>query len=43
TADIIAAQLLLIDALVGNNSVQDRQDKRDAACNMLRRHRRMGA
>ncbi|SFB96589.1 hypothetical protein SAMN05216344_106120 [Polaromonas sp. OV174] len=42
TADIIAAQLLLTDALVGNNSLQDRESKREAARNMLRPHRRMG-
>lgn len=43
TPDIIAAQLLLIDTLVGNNSTQDRQDKRAAALTILRRHRNMGA
>ena len=43
TADIIAAQLLLVDALVGRNSVQDREDKRTGAFNMLRMHRNMGA
>ena len=42
TPDIIAAQLLLVDALVGNNSLQDRQDKRTAAINMLRPHRNAG-
>lgn len=43
TPDIIAAQLLLVDVLVGNNSTQDRQDKRAAALTILRRHRNMGA
>lgn len=43
TPDIIAAQLLLVDVLVGNNSVQDRQAKQTAAEAMLRRHRNMGA
>ena len=43
TADIIAAQLLLVDALVGNNSLQDRDDKRRAAKDMLLPHRNMGA
>lgn len=43
TPDIIAAQLLLVDALVGNNSLQDRDDKRRAAKDMLLPHRNMGA
>ena len=43
TPDIIAAQLLLVDVLVCNNSTQDRQDKRAAALTILRRHRNMGA
>ena len=43
TPDIIAAQLLLVDVLVGNNSTQDREDKKAAAFNMLRLHRNMGA
>jgi len=42
TADIIAAQLLLIDVLVGANDVKAQQSKREAAYNMLRRHRNMG-
>jgi hypothetical protein len=41
--DIIAAQLLLADALVGSNDVQNRVNKREAAFSILRRHRRMGA
>lgn len=43
TADIIAAQLLLVDVLVGNNSAADRDDKRVAAHNILRPHRNLGA
>jgi hypothetical protein len=42
TPDIIAAQLLLIDVLVGANDVKAQQSKREAAYNMLRRHRNMG-
>lgn len=42
TADIISAQLLLADALVGTNDVQARDSKRTAAFNILRRHRNMG-
>lgn len=43
TPDIIAAQLLLVDVLVGSNSVQDRENKQTAAFNMMRMHRNMGA
>lgn len=43
TADIIAAQLLLIDVLVANNSLQERESKEAAARSMLRPHRRQGA
>ena len=42
-ADIISAQLLLVDVAVGNNSLQDRESKRTAAYSILRRHRNMGA
>lgn len=40
--DIIAAQLLLLDAALGNNATQDRESKRTTAFNILRRHRNMG-
>lgn len=40
--DIISAQLLLADALVGANDVQGRDSKRTAAFNILRRHRNVG-
>lgn len=43
TEDIIAAQLLLVDHLVGNNTQQDRDSKEQAALSMLRLHRNMGA
>lgn len=43
TPDIIAAQLLLVDVLIGANSVQDREAKETAARSMLRPHRNMGA
>ncbi|WP_052712031.1 hypothetical protein [Paracidovorax citrulli] len=43
TADIIAAQLLLADALVGNNDQRERDSKRSAAMAILRLHRNMGA
>lgn len=43
TPDIIAAQLLLVDVLVGNNGLQDKDAKEKAAYNMLRFHRNMGA
>jgi hypothetical protein len=43
TPDIIAAQLLLVDALVANNSEDDVESKRSRAMSMLRRHRNMGA
>lgn len=42
TPDIIAAQLLLADVLVGNNSTQDRESKHAAALTILRRHRNQG-
>ncbi len=42
TPDIIAAQLLLVDALVGANSVKDQAAKRDAAFDMLFPHRYTG-
>lgn len=41
--DIIAAQLLLIDAVVGRNSDESADLKRQRAFSMLRRHRNMGA
>lgn len=43
TADIIAAQLLLIDGLVNNNSDEGADLKRSRAYRMLIRHRNMGA
>lgn len=43
TPDIIAAQLLLIDALVNNNSDAGADLKRERAYRMLLRHRNMGA
>jgi len=43
TPDIIAAQILLVDVLVGNNSTQDRERKEAGALNMLRMRRNMGA
>lgn len=42
TPNIIAAQLLLIDVLVGSNDLKALQTKREAAYSMLRRHRNMG-
>ena len=42
TPDIIAAQLLLVDVLVGNNDTKAQQAKRDAAYAMLRYHRNVG-
>lgn len=41
TPDLISAQLLLIDVLVGSNTVQDRESKQKAAENILWRHRRV--
>lgn len=41
TLDIIAAQLLLIDALVGSPSSNDRKALREAAYGMLFIHRNM--
>lgn len=41
--DIIAAQLLLIDAAVGRNSDEAADLKRRRALSMLLRHRNMGA
>lgn len=43
TPDIVAAQILLVDVLVGNNDDRARESKSKAAYNMLRPHRRMGA
>lgn len=43
TPDIIAAQLLLVDALVNNNSDEGADLKRTRAYSMLLRHRNMGA
>lgn len=43
SADIINAQLLLVDAALGNNALQDRESKRTTAFTILRRHRNMGA
>lgn len=43
TPDIIAAQLLLVDALVNNNSDEGADLKRKRAYSMLVRHRNMGA
>lgn len=42
TADIIAAQLLLVDALIGANSLKDRDEKSKAALYILYPHRRLG-
>lgn len=42
TPDIIAAQLLLLDALVGANSTNDQAAKREAAFDMLFPHRNTG-
>lgn len=42
TPDLIAAQLMLIDVLVGANSLQEREGKQTAAESMMRRHRRAG-
>lgn len=42
TADIIAAQLLLVDALVNDNTDEGADLKRTRAFNMLRRHRNQG-
>lgn len=42
TPDLIAAQLMLIDVLVGANSLQEREGKQAAAESMMRRHRRAG-
>ena len=43
TADIIAAQLLLVDAQVNDNTDEGADLKRTRAFTMLRRHRNMGA
>lgn len=43
TPDLIAAQLLRIDALVGANTVADRDAKETAAQRMESRHARVGA
>jgi hypothetical protein len=42
TADIIAAQLLLVDVLVAANDADAKKLKTEAAYNILRRHRNMG-
>lgn len=42
TADIIAAQLLLVDSLCGPNSVAEQTAKRQAAYEMLRIRRNQG-
>ncbi|MGE8491557.1 hypothetical protein [Comamonas sp.] len=42
TADIIAAQLLLVDSLCGPNSVVDQTTKKQAAYDMLRIRRNQG-
>lgn len=42
TADIIAAQLLLVDSLCGPNTVVDQAAKRQAAYEMLRIRRNQG-
>lgn len=43
TDDIVAAQLLLVDALVGSNDLKERESKTGAAHNILRQHRNQGA
>lgn len=43
TPDIIQAQLLLVDAAVGGNTVKDADAKREVAWKILRRHRNQGA
>lgn len=43
TPDLIAAQLLRIDALVGANTMADRDAKEAAAQRMEHRHARVGA
>lgn len=43
TPDIIAAQLLLIDALLNSNTDEGADLKRKRAYSMLLRHRNMGA
>lgn len=42
TADIIAAQLLLLDVAVGSNTLADREEILRRAESILRRHRRAG-
>lgn len=42
TDDIIAAQLLLVDVLVGSNEMKERESKTAAAHNILRQHRNQG-
>lgn len=41
--DIIAAQLLLVDCFIGNNTQQERESKESAVLSILRLHRNMGA
>lgn len=43
TPSLIAAQLLLIDVLVGSNSAQERESKEEAAKRLMRPHVRMGS
>lgn len=43
TPDIIAAQILLVDVLVGNNDAAARTAKEAAAHAIMRPHRNMGA
>ena len=42
TADVIKAQLLLVDVGMGNNDDKAAERKQTAAVNLLQRHRRMG-
>lgn len=42
-ADIINAQLLLVDCAVGANGLKERESKRAAAFSILRQHRNQGA
>lgn len=43
TPDLIAAQLLRVDALIGANTMEDRDAKEKAAERMEQRHARVGA
>ena len=42
TEDMHAAMMMLADAAVGDNDQQNRESKRTAALNILRRHRNKG-